>query len=122
MILIYGIKKITWNEPLSSSDYYDCTVLDEMFTDIEKAKAYIENNLLKDYLTEFTYDPEEREYSDRNSEQNYDTEAMYTSFVITDYNLHDWLMEGVIYYDDRSDIRGIWKGSKAYWRINFYWR
>lgn len=89
MILIYGIKKITWNEPLSSADYYDCTVLDEMFTDIEKAKAYIENNLLKDYLTEFTYDPEEREYSDRNSEQNYDTEAMYTSFVITDYNLHD---------------------------------
>lgn len=89
MTIIYGIKKITWNTPLSSTYYYDCTVLDEMFTDIEKAKSYIENNLLKDYLTDFTYDPEEREYSDRNSEQNYDTETMYNSFVICDYNLHD---------------------------------
>ena len=90
MILIYGIKKITWNEPVSSEDYYyDCTVLDEMFTDIEKANAYIKNNLLKDYLTEFIYYPEERKYSDRNSKQNYDDETIYTSFIITDYNLYD---------------------------------
>jgi hypothetical protein len=47
---------------------------------------------------------------------------MYTSFVITDYNLHDWLMKGVVYYDDRSDIRGIRKSFKACSRFNFYWR
>jgi len=89
MSLIYGIKKINWNEPISSADYYDCTILEEMFTDIEKAKAYIEGKLLKSYLTEFTYKPETKEYSDRNSEQNYDTEDIYTSFVITEYNLND---------------------------------